>query len=548
MLYAILCYDNEEVVCAWTKEQDDAAMAKLGVVQEKLARQGRLGPVARLMPTTAATTLSKGKETVVIDGPFAETKEQLLGFFIVDCESLEQAIETAKDLGQASSSNGSLRDPSAAAVPAGKRRHVNDVIDSAWMDTALRAARPRAVGALLRYFRDLDTAEEAFQEACLDALKNWPNNGPPRDPAAWLIFVGPQQRHRRRPAAGQGARRCPSDEQLSDLDDAEGTLAERLDDAHYRDDIFRLLFICCHPDLPATQQLALALRLVCGLTVQADRARLPGQRGGHGAADHAGQARRPPPPTSPSRPPAPPERAERLAAVAAAIYLMFNEGYSATGGRRPRARRPVRRGDPPGPAAAAPVPDAAVDHGPARADAAAPRAHPARLDAGREHRPARGSGPQPAGTGDDRRGPGPARQGHPPPPRRQPYQVQAAIAALHARAARAEDTDWAEIERLYAPLEQLQPSPVVTLNRAVAVSKLRGPAEALALIEPLAAARWPATSTSSASRAPCCMQLGRPDEARAAFDRAISLANTPAEAAHIRMQLDRLLNSGPPRA
>jgi hypothetical protein len=107
MLYAILCYDNEDVVCAWTKEQDDDAMVKLGVVQEKLTKQGRLGPVARLMPTTAATTLKKGKEPIILDGPFAETKEQLLGFFIVECESLEQAIETAKDLGKASSSNGS---------------------------------------------------------------------------------------------------------------------------------------------------------------------------------------------------------------------------------------------------------------------------------------------------------------------------------------------------------------------------------------------------------------------------------------------------------
>jgi hypothetical protein len=107
MLYAILCYDSETVVGAWTKEQDAAAIAKLEVVQEKLAREGRLGPVARLMPTTAATTLRKGKEAIVIDGPFAETKEQLLGFFVVECTSLEQAIETAKDLGRASSSNGS---------------------------------------------------------------------------------------------------------------------------------------------------------------------------------------------------------------------------------------------------------------------------------------------------------------------------------------------------------------------------------------------------------------------------------------------------------
>jgi hypothetical protein len=106
MLYAILCYDSEEEVCAWSKEQDDAAIAKLMVVQQQWAKEGRLGPVARLMPTTAATTLRKGKETMVLDGPFAETKEQLLGFFVVDCASLEEAIGAAKQLGEASSSNG----------------------------------------------------------------------------------------------------------------------------------------------------------------------------------------------------------------------------------------------------------------------------------------------------------------------------------------------------------------------------------------------------------------------------------------------------------
>jgi hypothetical protein len=106
MQYAILCYDSEETVGAWTKEQDDAVVARLGEVQDKLRKQKRLGPVARLMPTTTATTVRKGKEVVVLDGPFAETKEQLLGFFIVDCESLEQAIETAKELGRASGSAG----------------------------------------------------------------------------------------------------------------------------------------------------------------------------------------------------------------------------------------------------------------------------------------------------------------------------------------------------------------------------------------------------------------------------------------------------------
>jgi hypothetical protein len=107
MLYAILCYDSEDVVGAWTKEEDDAALAKLAVVEQKLAKQRRLGPVARLMPTKAATTLRKGRESLLIDGPFAETKEQLLGFFIVDCSTPEEAIEAARELGAASSSAGS---------------------------------------------------------------------------------------------------------------------------------------------------------------------------------------------------------------------------------------------------------------------------------------------------------------------------------------------------------------------------------------------------------------------------------------------------------
>src|ERR1700721_49046 len=149
--------------------------------------------------------------------------------------------------------------------------------DPAWTHTALTAARPQAIGALLRYFRDLDTAEEAFQDACLRALRNWPQNGPPRDPTAWLILVG-------RNAALDGVRRksrsdpLPPDELISDLDDAEATLVERLDGSEYRDDVLRLLFICCHRDLPNTQQIALALRIVCGLSVkQIARAFLVGE-------------------------------------------------------------------------------------------------------------------------------------------------------------------------------------------------------------------------------------------------------------------------------
>ncbi|MFG1397436.1 YciI family protein [Roseixanthobacter pseudopolyaromaticivorans] len=102
MLYAILCYHSEDVVCSWSKEEDDAVMAKLMTVHEKLEKDGRLGPVARLLPTTAATTLRKDQDPpLVIDGPFAETKEQLLGFYVVEFDTLEEALDAARELGRA---------------------------------------------------------------------------------------------------------------------------------------------------------------------------------------------------------------------------------------------------------------------------------------------------------------------------------------------------------------------------------------------------------------------------------------------------------------
>ena len=101
MLYALLCYNSEEAVFSWSKAQDDMVMTKLGVVHDRLAAQRKLGPSLRLMPTTAATTLRKSDPPMVIDGPFAETKEQLLGFYIVDFDSLDEALDTARQLGEA---------------------------------------------------------------------------------------------------------------------------------------------------------------------------------------------------------------------------------------------------------------------------------------------------------------------------------------------------------------------------------------------------------------------------------------------------------------
>ena len=101
MLYAILCYHDEAVTGAWSKDEDDAVMARLAVVHGRLAVQGRLGPVARLLPTTAATTLRKDDPPIVLDGPFAETKEQLLGLYVVEASSLDDALDVARELGHA---------------------------------------------------------------------------------------------------------------------------------------------------------------------------------------------------------------------------------------------------------------------------------------------------------------------------------------------------------------------------------------------------------------------------------------------------------------
>ncbi|MEZ5936029.1 MAG: RNA polymerase sigma factor [Alphaproteobacteria bacterium] len=406
-----------------------------------------------------------------------------------------------------------------------------------WIGAALTGARPRALGALLRYFRDLDMAEEAFQEACLRALKLWPEKGPPRDPAAWLAMVG-------RNAALDQIRKRNRDDPLSDdaepedPTDLEADMVERLDGAHYRDDVLRLLFICCHPDLPATQQIALALRIVSGLTVgEIARAFLVGERAMEqritrakrrvGTADQVFET------------PSPAERDRRLATVAAMVYLLFNEGYAASGGeahiRLPLCEEAIRlarlllRLFPHDPEIMGLLALLLLQHSRAQArlDADGAIILLEDQDRGLWDRGMIAEGLVLIDKAVRHR-------------RRGPYQLQAAIAAMHARAARPDDTDWSGIEQLYGALEILQPSPVVTLNRAVALAKVDGPEAALALIGPLAE---PLSGYFHffGVKGWLLSQLGRTEDARKAFDKAIALAHTPAEAAHIRLHLDRLM-------
>src|ERR1700676_4138404 len=317
--------------------------------------------------------------------------------------------------------------------------------DPAWINAALISARPQAIAALLRYFRDMDTAEEAYQDARLRPFRNWTQNGPPRDPAAWLILVG-------RNAALDAARRhrklepLPSDDALSDLDDVEAQLVDRLDSADYRDDMLRLLFICCHPELPATQQIALALRVVSGLTVnEIAHAFLVSESAMEQritrAKRHIATAQ------VPYETPGALERAERVAAVAAMIYLLFNEGYSASGGgahiRLPLCEEAIRlarlllRLFPGEPEIMALTELLLLQHSraPARLDGEGAIVLLDDQDRSLWNRELMAEGLALIEKALRRRRPG-------------PYQVQAAIAGVHAHAASPADTDWAEIDQL----------------------------------------------------------------------------------------------------
>jgi RNA polymerase sigma-70 factor (ECF subfamily) len=414
--------------------------------------------------------------------------------------------------------------------------------DPAWLNAALTSARPQALAALLRYFRDMDAAEEAYQEACLRALKNWTTHGAPRDPAAWLILVG-------RNAGLDASRRqrklqpLPADESLSDLDDAENPLVERLDSADYRDDLLRLLFVCCHPELPSTQQIALALRIVSGLSVaQIARAFLVSESAMEQRITRAkaciAKA------NLPFETPGAAERSLRLATVAAMIYLLFNEGYSAAGDAASmrftlceeavrlarlllrlfsseaeiigltallllQHSRSASRLDQSGQIVLMEDQDRSLWNRPMINQGVA------LIDKAMRH----------ANTG--------------------PYQVQAAIAALHARAPIYGETDWPQIELLYATLEKLQPSPVVTLNRAVALAKVQCAAAALDLIEPLSG-KLAGYFYFYGVKGALLRDLGHVEQARETYNRAIALANTAAEAAHIRSKLDGMMSDPAP--
>jgi RNA polymerase sigma-70 factor (ECF subfamily) len=355
--------------------------------------------------------------------------------------------------------------------------------DLAWIDVAIGAARPQAMGALLRYFRNLDAAEEAFQEACLRALKNWPQNGPPRDADRLADHGRPQQRHRRRRRAsrhdrpaGRGRDQRPG-----------GRRGRGWPSASTAPTIATTCCACCSSAAIRTCPTPSRSRWPCASSRASRSGRSPGPSWSARRRWSSGSpAPRPrsPRPASPSRRPARPSAPSASTAVAAMLYLVFNEGYSA-GSKEAQARAPLcdeairlarllLRLFPAEPEIMGLTALMLLQH--SRADA--------RFDDAGEIVLAGRSGPQPLESRDDRRGlamidkalrhrsPGPTRSRPPSPP------------CTPAPPARRTPTGRGSTALCRAE-QIMQPSPVVTLNRAVAVSKIAGPQAALAMVEPL---------------------------------------------------------------
>ncbi len=406
---------------------------------------------------------------------------------------------------------------------------VRDVVDAVY-----RAESRRVLATLIRLLGDFDLAEEALHDAFTAALERWPGDGTPANPRAWLVSAG------RFKAIDRLRRRARFDASLAKLAarlDAEGSAHAGLDDDLY-DDRLRLIFTCCHPALPPDAQVALTLREVCGLTTE--------------EIAHAFLTA---PPTLaqrivrakakirdariPYEVPERPDLPDRLDAVLRVVYLVFNEGYSASAGAA------VTRPDLSGEAIRLgrlliellPEPEAKgllalmllhESRRPARTSSSGELVLLDDQDRALWNRQQIDEGTALLERALSSRSFG-------------PYTLQAAIAAVHAQAPDAAATDWAEIVGLYDVLARADPSPVVDLNRAVAVAMRDGPETGLALIEALLEeGELAGYHLAHSARAELCRRLGRTAEARSSYERALALTRQEPERRFLERRLREL--------
>lgn len=472
-----------------------------------------------------------GKQRSVVDGPFAETKELVAGFWLWQVKSKEEAIGWAKRI--------PFREGEVEIRQVLEPEDFGPALrpELREQEERLRAESRRVLATLIRLLGDFDLAEEALHDAFTAAVERWPRDGVPANPRAWLVSTG------RFKAIDAIRRRARFDASL-------GRLAQRLEagpgDApavereEVEDDRLRLVFTCCHPALPPDGQVALTLREVCGLTTE-EIARAfftapstLAQRIVRAKAKIR-DAR------IPYRIPSRADLPERLDAVLRVIYLVFNEGYSASSGssllRPDLSAEAIRLGRLL--VELLPEPEAMgllallLLHDARRAARASPAGELILLE--EQDRTLWNREQIAEGTGLVRRAFASRRFG--------PYTLQAAIAALHAEARSAAATDWGQIVGLYDLLLRVEPSPVVELNRAVAVAMRDGPAAGLALVDAiLGRGDLVEYHLAHSARADLCRRLGRAAEARAAYRQALALVRQEPE----RRFLERRLRELPP--